>query len=110
MSSMTQVTPTSALKSILSDCFHDIIVDFFLGLIKRNPDTIFSSLKTTDPSAIDEFLQTYKDQTVPKEKLLLSLPQNSYVLIIAELLATFLNLFLLDDENQKIFFMDSKIC
>ncbi|GBB88708.1 hypothetical protein RclHR1_15280002 [Rhizophagus clarus] len=55
-SSMTKVTPTIALKSISSDHFHDVIVDFISGLIKRNPSTIFSLIITTDPSAIDEFL------------------------------------------------------
>ncbi|GBB89355.1 hypothetical protein RclHR1_01600027 [Rhizophagus clarus] len=68
-SSTTQVTPTSALKNIPSDRFHDVIVDFNSGLIKRNPESLFSSILTTDPSAIDEFLHTYKDQAVPMEKL-----------------------------------------
>ncbi|GBC10459.1 hypothetical protein RclHR1_09650001 [Rhizophagus clarus] len=61
-SSTTKVTPTTALKSISSDCFHDVIVDFISGLIKRNPSTIFSSIITMDLSAIDEFLNTYKEQ------------------------------------------------
>ncbi|GBC05481.1 hypothetical protein RclHR1_06250003 [Rhizophagus clarus] len=82
-SSTTKITPTTALKSIPSDHFHDVIVDFISGLIKRNPSTIFSSIITTDLSAIDEFLTQF--------------------------LATFLNLFLLDDENQEIFLMDSEI-
>ncbi|GBC09670.1 hypothetical protein RclHR1_09030002 [Rhizophagus clarus] len=106
----TQVTSTSVLKSIPSDYFHDVIVDFLSGLIKRNFLTIFSSIITTDPSAIDEFLNTYKDQVVPMKKLSLSLLQDSCFLIIAQFLATLLNLFLLDDKNQEIFFMDSKIC
>ncbi|GBC01825.1 hypothetical protein RclHR1_04350001 [Rhizophagus clarus] len=110
MSSMIQVTPTSVLKSIPSDCFYDVIVDFFSGLIKRNPSTIFSSIIITNPSAIDEFLNTYKDQVVPIKKLSLGLFQDSYFPIIAQFLATFLNLFLLDDKHQEIFLMDSEIC
>ncbi|GBB88562.1 hypothetical protein RclHR1_01510013 [Rhizophagus clarus] len=108
-SSTTQVIPTSILKSLSTNCYYDVIVDFFSGLIKRNPSTIFNSITMTDLSAIDEFLNTYKDQVVPMEKLLLGLSQNSCFLIITQFLATFLNLFLLDDENQKIFLMDSEI-
>ncbi|GBC03623.1 hypothetical protein RclHR1_05210013 [Rhizophagus clarus] len=77
-SSLTKVTPTTALKSIPSDRFHDVIISFFSGLIKRNPSIIFSSITTTDPSAIVEFLNTYKDQVVPMELLLLRLSQDSY--------------------------------
>ncbi|GBC02134.1 hypothetical protein RclHR1_04470013 [Rhizophagus clarus] len=62
MSSITKVTPITTLKSIPSNCFHDIIVDFISGLIKRNPSTIFSSIITTDLLAINEFLSTYKEQ------------------------------------------------
>ncbi|GBB91259.1 hypothetical protein RclHR1_18420001 [Rhizophagus clarus] len=69
MSSTTKVTPTTALKSIPSDHFHDVIVDFISGLIKRNPLTVFSSIITTDLSAIDKFLSTYKEQIVPINKL-----------------------------------------
>ncbi|GBB90715.1 hypothetical protein RclHR1_17780002 [Rhizophagus clarus] len=73
-SSTIQVTSISALKTIPTNCFHDVIVDFISGLIKRNPSTIFNSIITTDSSAIDEFLNTYKDQVIPMKKLLLGLP------------------------------------
>ncbi|GBB98932.1 hypothetical protein RclHR1_33690001 [Rhizophagus clarus] len=69
-SSTTQVTPTSVLKSIPSDCFHDVIVDYISGLIKRNPETLFGSLLHSDPDAIDGFLDKYKDQVVPDKKLI----------------------------------------
>ncbi|GBB85710.1 hypothetical protein RclHR1_01220006 [Rhizophagus clarus] len=59
--STTKVTPTTALKSLPSDRFHDVIVDFISGLIRRNPETLFSSILTSDPDAMDKFLQTYKD-------------------------------------------------
>ncbi|GBB89729.1 hypothetical protein RclHR1_16500004 [Rhizophagus clarus] len=68
-SSTTKVSLISALKSIPSNCFHDVIVDFISGLIKRNSNTIFSSIITTDSLTIDEFLCTYKDQVVSMEKL-----------------------------------------
>ncbi|GBC08174.1 hypothetical protein RclHR1_07950001 [Rhizophagus clarus] len=64
-----KLPPISASKSSPSDHFHNVIVDFISGLIKRNPESLFSSIITTDPSAIDEFLNTYKDQAVPQEKL-----------------------------------------
>ncbi|GBB89468.1 hypothetical protein RclHR1_16160004 [Rhizophagus clarus] len=69
-SSTTQVTHTSALKSPPSDRFHDVIVDFISGLIRRNPSKIFSTILTTDPTALEEFLDNHKDQQVPEEKLL----------------------------------------
>ncbi|GBB91508.1 hypothetical protein RclHR1_18830008 [Rhizophagus clarus] len=110
-SSTIQVTPISALKSVPSEHFHDVIVDFISGLIKRNPESLFSSIITTDPSAIDEFLHTYKDQVVLMEKLRVYISSNHQCFpIIAQFLATFLNLFLLDDENMEIFALDSKIC
>ncbi|GBB84359.1 hypothetical protein RclHR1_10980011 [Rhizophagus clarus] len=109
ISSMTQVTPTSVLKNIPSNRFHDVIVDFISGLIKKNPESLFSSIITTDSSAIDEFLRTYKDQVVPMEMLLQNITRDRCFPLIAQFLATFLNLFLLDDENQEIFLMDSKI-
>ncbi|GBB87575.1 hypothetical protein RclHR1_14020004 [Rhizophagus clarus] len=109
MSSTIQVTPTSALKSIPSNRFHNVIVDFISGLIKRNPESLFSSIITTDPSAIDEFLRTYKDQVVPMEKLSQYINRDSCFSIIAQFLATFLNIFLLDDENWEIFLMDFEI-
>ncbi|GBC03397.1 hypothetical protein RclHR1_00510028 [Rhizophagus clarus] len=65
-SSKIQVIPIFALKSIPSDRFHDVIVDFFSGLIKRNPDTVFSSLRTTDPLVIDD---TKKKARKEKQKL-----------------------------------------
>ncbi|GBB84262.1 hypothetical protein RclHR1_01090001 [Rhizophagus clarus] len=108
-SSSTQVTHTSALKSPPSDRFHDVIVNFISGLIKRNPLIIFSSIITTDPSAIDGFLNTYKEQKVPMDKLLQNIHSDDCFPIIAQFLATFLNFFLLDDENQAIFLMDSEI-
>ncbi|GBC00671.1 hypothetical protein RclHR1_39350001 [Rhizophagus clarus] len=52
--STTQVTHTPALKSPPSDRFHDVIVDFISGLIKRNPETLFGSLLHSDPGAIDD--------------------------------------------------------
>ncbi|GBB96181.1 hypothetical protein RclHR1_00270027 [Rhizophagus clarus] len=108
-SSTTKVTPTTALKSIPSDRFHNVIVDFISGLIKRNPSSIFNSIITTDPSAIDEFFSTYKEQMVPMDKLSRNIHKDDCFPIIAQFLATFLNLFLLDDKNQEIFLMDSKI-
>ncbi|GBC04270.1 hypothetical protein RclHR1_05590025 [Rhizophagus clarus] len=102
--------PITALKSISSDRFHDIIVDFISGLIKRNSSTIFSSIITMNPLAIDEFLSTYKEQMIPMDKLSRNIYSNDYFPTIAQFLATFLNLFLLDDENQEIFLIDSKIC
>ncbi|GBC09742.1 hypothetical protein RclHR1_09080005 [Rhizophagus clarus] len=50
-------------ERIPSDHFHDVIVDFISGFIKRNPESLFSSIITTDPLAINELLHTYKDQT-----------------------------------------------
>ncbi|GBB99958.1 hypothetical protein RclHR1_36990001 [Rhizophagus clarus] len=99
----TQVTPTPALKDVSSNCFHDVMVDFISGLIKRNPSSLFSSIITSEPSAIDVFLNTYKDQAVPIEKLLQNMNRNDCFPIITQFLATFLNLFLLNDENQEIF-------
>ncbi|GBB88309.1 hypothetical protein RclHR1_14880003 [Rhizophagus clarus] len=110
MSSMTQVTPISALKSIPSDRFHDVIVNFISGLIKRNPESLFSSIITSNPSAIDEFLRTYKDQVVLIKKLIQHIARHQCFPIVAQFLATFLNLFLLDDKHQEIFLINSKIC
>ncbi|GBC10361.1 hypothetical protein RclHR1_09560015 [Rhizophagus clarus] len=109
MSFTTKVTFTTTLKSVPSESFYDIIVDFISGIIKRNPLTIFSLIITTDPSAIDEFLSTYKEQIVPMDKLSRNIYSDDCYSIIAQFLATFLNLFLLNDENQKIFLMDFKI-
>ncbi|GBC10254.1 hypothetical protein RclHR1_09480004 [Rhizophagus clarus] len=74
MSSTTQVTFISALKSLSIERYHDVIIDFMFELIKRNPTTIFSSITTTDSSAIADFLNTYKYQVVPMELLSLRLP------------------------------------
>ncbi|GBB86610.1 hypothetical protein RclHR1_00130051 [Rhizophagus clarus] len=104
-----KVTLTTALKSIPADHFHNVIVDFISELIKRNPLTIFSSIITTDPSAIDEFLNTYKNQVVPMKKLSQYIYKDDCFPIITQFLATFLNLFLLDNENWEIFLIDSEI-
>ncbi|GBB86903.1 hypothetical protein RclHR1_13350006 [Rhizophagus clarus] len=109
-SSMTQVTLTFALKSIPSDRFHNVIVDFISELIKRNLLTIFNSILTTDPSAIEEFLNTYKDQAVTMKKLSQYIHRDDCFPIITQFLATFLNLFLLNNDLQVIFLMDFKIC
>ncbi|GBB95360.1 hypothetical protein RclHR1_25160002 [Rhizophagus clarus] len=108
-SSTTQVTHTSASKSPLSNRFHDVIVDFISGLIRRNPSKIFSTILTTDPSALEEFLDNCKDQKVPLEKLSSIVYLGDVFPIIAQFFATFLNLFLLDDKNQAIFLMDSEL-
>ncbi|GBB86813.1 hypothetical protein RclHR1_13240004 [Rhizophagus clarus] len=46
---------------------------------------------------------------VPIDKLSRNIHRDDCFPIIAQFLATFLNLFLLDDENQEIFLMDSEI-
>ncbi|GBB94904.1 hypothetical protein RclHR1_24390001 [Rhizophagus clarus] len=108
-SSTIQVIPTTALEKVPTNCFHDVIVDFISELIKRNPESFFSSILTTDPSAIDEFLHTYKDQAVLIKKLAQYIRQDLCSSLIAQFLATFLNFFLLDDECQEIFFLDFQI-
>ncbi|GBB98228.1 hypothetical protein RclHR1_31760001 [Rhizophagus clarus] len=107
-SSTTQVTPTSILKSIPFNRFHDVIVDYISRLIKRNPETLFGLLLHSDPDAIDGFLDKYEDQVVPEEKLKQHIPEYQCFPFIAQFLATFLNIFLLNDEHQEIFLMDSK--
>ncbi|GBC08184.1 hypothetical protein RclHR1_07950011 [Rhizophagus clarus] len=109
-SSMTQVTHTPALKSPPYDRFHDVIVDFISGLIKKNPESLFGSLLSSDPDAIDKFHHTYKDQAVPQEKLRKYITNEQCFPIIAQFLATLLNIFILDEANQAIFLLDSKIC
>ncbi|GBB96399.1 hypothetical protein RclHR1_27430002 [Rhizophagus clarus] len=109
-SSTTQVTPTSVLKSIPSNRFHNVIVDYISGLIKRNPETLFGSLLHSDPDAIDGFLEKYKNQVVPEEKLSQHIFEYQCFPFIAQFLATFLNIFLLDDEYWEIFLMNSEFC
>ncbi|GBB98089.1 hypothetical protein RclHR1_31320002 [Rhizophagus clarus] len=108
-SSPTKVTSTTALKSIPFDRFHDVIVEYISGLIKRSPESIFSSIITTDLSAIERFLSIYKDEVIPMEKLSQNISRYDCFPIIAQFLATFLNIFLLDDERHDIFLMNSEI-
>ncbi|GBC00096.1 hypothetical protein RclHR1_37440002 [Rhizophagus clarus] len=105
----TQVTHTSASKSPPSDRFHNVIVDFILGLIMKSSSPIFSTILTTDPSALEEFLDNCKDQKVPLEKLSAIVNLGDVFLIMTQFFATLLNLFLLDDENQAIILMDSEL-
>ncbi|GBB89481.1 hypothetical protein RclHR1_16180007 [Rhizophagus clarus] len=106
-SSTTQVTPTSASKSPPTDRFHDVILDFIFGFIERNP-LVFSSILPSEPEAMTEFLNNFKDQIVSWEK-----PARRYVHgvspSIIQFLASLINLFLLDDEHQAIILMDFKL-
>ncbi|GBB91314.1 hypothetical protein RclHR1_18500003 [Rhizophagus clarus] len=104
----TQITPTSATKSPLFERFHDVIIVFLSKNTKRYPE-LFSSIIAPDSSAINGFLSIHKDQVVPMEQLSQHISEYHCYPTIAQFFATFLNLFLLDDENQAIFFMDSKI-
>ncbi|GBB84012.1 hypothetical protein RclHR1_10650012 [Rhizophagus clarus] len=108
-SSSTKVIPTTALKSIPSDRFHDVIVDFISKIVDINSVFLLSSISPSDPSAINEFFQCYLDQVVPLEQLSQRFLNYSGSHFVAQFLATLLNIFLLDDEHRKIFLMDSEI-
>ncbi|GBB92880.1 hypothetical protein RclHR1_20710004 [Rhizophagus clarus] len=64
----TKATPTTALKSIPSDRFHDVIVDF-LALHIGTIVPLFGSLIPVTRGALGDFLYKHKDQLVPRELL-----------------------------------------
>ncbi|GBC04373.1 hypothetical protein RclHR1_05650001 [Rhizophagus clarus] len=61
-SSTTKVTPTTALKSIPSNRFHDVIADFMFILINRSLVFLLSSIIPLDPEALELFLLTHDDK------------------------------------------------
>ncbi|GBC05038.1 hypothetical protein RclHR1_00600001 [Rhizophagus clarus] len=107
-SSTTQVTPTSVLKSIPFDRFHDVIVDFLALHIGTNITSLFGSITTTARGALGDFLYKNKDQLVPRELLAQRFSNDGSSHLIAQFLATLFNIFLLDDEYREIFLMDSE--
>ncbi|GBB92109.1 hypothetical protein RclHR1_25200002 [Rhizophagus clarus] len=109
-SSTTQVTLTSALESIPSNHFHDVIAEFISAILGTNPIFRFGSLSVKDPGAIEQFLHKYLDQVVPLELLSERFEKGCVSYPVAQFLATLFNIFLLDDEPHEIFLMDSKIC
>ncbi|GBB87910.1 hypothetical protein RclHR1_01440025 [Rhizophagus clarus] len=108
-SSTIQVTPTTALKSIPSDRFHDVIVKFITGLIDKNSPFLFSSIIALDLAAVETFLHIHKDQVVPLDKLAEIFDKADCYPLMVQFLASFLNVFLSDDDLQEIFLMDSEI-
>ncbi|GBB87744.1 hypothetical protein RclHR1_14220003 [Rhizophagus clarus] len=108
-SSTTKVTPTTALKSIPSNRFHDVITDFMSRLIDRNSVFLLSSIIPSDPEAMELFLLAHEDEVIPREQLAQHIDKAGCSPLIAQFLAAILNIFLLDDENLEIFLMDSEI-
>ncbi|GBB92004.1 hypothetical protein RclHR1_01950016 [Rhizophagus clarus] len=108
-SSTTKVTPTTALKSIPSGRFHDVIVDFISKIVDINSVFLLSSISPSDPTAINEFFECYPDQVVPLEQLSQRFLNYRGSHFVAQFLATLLNIFLLDDDHREIFLMDSEI-
>ncbi|GBB97068.1 hypothetical protein RclHR1_29070001 [Rhizophagus clarus] len=107
-SSSTKVTPTTALKSIPSNRFHDVIINFMIKFVDTNSGFLLLSIIPTDPAVIETFFQTHEDKVIPQEQLEQIIDIAGCSPFLVQLLATFLNLFLLDDEYRKIFLMDSE--
>ncbi|GBB86939.1 hypothetical protein RclHR1_01340006 [Rhizophagus clarus] len=107
-SSTTQVTPTSVLKSIPSDRFHDVIVDF-LALHIGTIVPLFGSLTPSTRGALGNYLYKHRDQIIPLELLAQRFDNVGSSHLIAHFLATLFNVFLSDDEHREIFLMDSEI-
>ncbi|GBB87597.1 hypothetical protein RclHR1_14070004 [Rhizophagus clarus] len=57
---------------------------------------------------METFFQTHEDKVIPQEQLEQIINIASCSPFLVQFLATFLNLFLLDDEYRKIFLMDSE--
>ncbi|GBC07632.1 hypothetical protein RclHR1_00760002 [Rhizophagus clarus] len=106
-SSTTQVTPTSVLKSVPSDRFHDVIVDF-LALHIGSIVPLFGSLTPMTRGALGNFLYKHRDQLVPRELLAQRFDNVESSHLIAHFLVTLFNIFLLDDEHREIFLVDSE--
>ncbi|GBB97575.1 hypothetical protein RclHR1_03000018 [Rhizophagus clarus] len=109
MSSTTQVTSTSALKSIPSNRFHDVIAEFISAILGTNPIFCFGSLSVKDPGALEQFFHKYSDQIVPLELLSERFDEGCVSYPVAQFIVTLFNIFLLDDEPRKILLMDSEI-
>ncbi|GBB95355.1 hypothetical protein RclHR1_25140002 [Rhizophagus clarus] len=108
-SSTTKVTPTTALKSIPSNRFHNVITDFMLRLIDRSSAFLLSSIIPTDPEVMEMFFIAHEDKVIPLEQLAQLIDNAGCSPYLAQFLATILNIFLLDDENLEIFTIDSEI-
>ncbi|GBB86358.1 hypothetical protein RclHR1_12790003 [Rhizophagus clarus] len=108
MSSSTKVTPTTALKSIPSNRFHDVIIKFMTKFVETNSGFLLLSIIPTDPAVMKNFFQSHEDKVIPQEQLEQIIDIAGCSPFLVQLLATFLNLFLLDDEYREIFLIDSE--
>ncbi|GBC07704.1 hypothetical protein RclHR1_07640002 [Rhizophagus clarus] len=68
-SSTTKVTPTTALKSISFNRFHDVITDFMFRLIDRSSMFLLSSIIPSDPEVMELFLIAHEDKAIPQKQL-----------------------------------------
>ncbi|GBB98635.1 hypothetical protein RclHR1_32840001 [Rhizophagus clarus] len=107
-SSSTKVTPTTTLKSIPSNRFHDVIISFMTKFVDTNSGLLLCSIIPTDPAVMETFLEINEDKVIPQEQLEQIIDIAGCSPFLAQLLATFLNLFLLDDEYREILLMDSE--
>ncbi|GBB84259.1 hypothetical protein RclHR1_10890006 [Rhizophagus clarus] len=108
MSSSTKVTPTTALKSIPSNRFHDVIIKFMRKFVKCNSGFLLCSIIPTAPEVMETFIELNEDKVIPQDQLAEIIDLADCSPFLAQLLATFLNLFLLDDEYREILLMDSE--
>ncbi|GBC09931.1 hypothetical protein RclHR1_09200016 [Rhizophagus clarus] len=68
-SSSTKVTPTTALKSIPSDRFHDVIIKFMKKFVEITPSSLLCSLIPTYPEAMESFCEIHEDKLIPLVQL-----------------------------------------
>ncbi|GBC02257.1 hypothetical protein RclHR1_04520010 [Rhizophagus clarus] len=67
--SSIKVTPTTALKSIPSNRFHDVIIKFMTKFVDTNSGFLLLSIIPMDPTVMETFFQTHEDKVIPQEQL-----------------------------------------